>query len=116
MLSVVPIFLLFFFNATSTTGFYTLSLHDALPISVFVIVCHICQPPVFGTASVPVLLTPFRSEEHTSELQSRENLVCRLLLEKKNTTAIASSTATKTKTGNSTHLSVACTSYYGINK
>src|SRR5260370_10571624 len=69
----------FFFNDTATTEIYTLSLHDALPI---------CQRPY----ARPVGLawpqghrgqTPARSEEHTSELQSHLNLVCRLLLEKK---------------------------------
>src|SRR5216684_9160601 len=66
----------FFFNDTATTEIYTLSLHDALPIS---------WPPCSAatssrhTSSVP----PRRSEEHTSELQSRLHLVCRLLLEKK---------------------------------
>src|SRR6266511_6190113 len=68
---------LFFFNDTATTEIYTLSLHDALPISA----------PTSPAAPPPVGLPPVedmpRSEEHTSELQSRENLVCRLLLEKK---------------------------------
>src|SRR5690606_42105974 len=90
------------FNATATTEISTLSLHDALPISV--------NSPMIGaparyrspTASSTLWRTNssrkrrpssfrilnedglrFRSEEHTSELQSRENLVCRLLLEKK---------------------------------
>src|SRR5436309_4892624 len=77
----------FFFNAPAPTEIYTLSLHDALPI---------CQR---GQAGIRSAARPFsrlavyarpqsaaktRSEEHTSELQSRENLVCRLLLEKKN--------------------------------
>src|SRR2546430_13396647 len=74
----------FFFNDTATTEIYTLSLHDALPI--------------FGGGAVDerqrheVLLAPavlvlgLRSEEHTSELQSQSNLVCRLLLEKKKKT------------------------------
>src|SRR5204863_4942720 len=90
----MSIFLFFFFNDPATTEIYTLSLHDALPISV-------------GLADVgpPRLLEPLelaggigqarfrkevsrngparRSEEHTSELQSRRDLVCRLLLEKK---------------------------------
>src|SRR5260370_26277650 len=74
----------FFFNDTATTEIYTLSLHDALPI---------CQ---WGSKAIPVLARsrrdrhgrirrPMRSEEHTSELQSHLNLVCRLLLEKKKT-------------------------------
>src|SRR5690606_41914001 len=93
--------------ASATTRIYTLSLHDALPISGVVEVC--CVPPL-ANADQPKLqiaaVTRYllqretvsdeygisegglgnslaRSEEHTSELQSRENLVCRLLLEKK---------------------------------
>src|SRR6266511_6438825 len=65
----------FFFNDTATTEIYTLSLHDALPIfgpGPFELRQH-----QYGAPPGP------RSEEHTSELQSRENLVCRLLLEKK---------------------------------
>src|SRR5215208_8317907 len=78
-------FFFFFFNDTATTEIYTLSLHDALPISVN-----------GGRSSVTVLApAPWpsttgsrrsRSEEHTSELQSRGHLVCRLLLEKKKKT------------------------------
>src|SRR3712207_8616305 len=69
----------FFFNDTATTEIYTLSLHDALPISsgrAGPRTRHSC-----GEASRPGCGT--RSEEHTSELQSRQYLVCRLLLEKK---------------------------------
>src|SRR3989442_8484811 len=97
-------YLFFFFNDTATTEIYTLSLHDALPIY-FVRVArdegwysealmqqiaaaghiHFDAVParwqrVFVTAHD---VTPERSEEHTSELQSRPHLVCRLLLEKK---------------------------------
>src|SRR5436309_9086750 len=72
----------FFFNDTPTTEIYTLSLHDALPIGpnnrMPAIVDH---DPQGGGA--PIAVFESRSEEHTSELQSRENLVCRLLLEKK---------------------------------
>src|SRR5437588_529943 len=73
-----------FFNETATTEIYTLSLHDALPIS-----CGSAAPPrgasrcasgPSGRTAVPAS----RSEEHTSELQSHSDLVCRLLLEKKN--------------------------------
>src|SRR2546430_12933853 len=79
-------FLFFFFNDTATTEIYTLSLHDALPISQHGELFHRCR-----TAHVergheylaPRLLDVRRSEEHTSELQSQSNLVCRLLLEKK---------------------------------
>src|SRR2546429_6240569 len=78
-------FFFFFFNDTATTEIYTLSLHDALPI---------CRAPragapraaredAAGVAGRRHALLPRRSEEHTSELQSRLHLVCRLLLEKK---------------------------------
>src|SRR3712207_7576024 len=89
----------FFFNDTATTEIYTLSLHDALPISSAPIPACRSQsaltssgaigpvaPSASGTRtksfSVPWPLR--RSEEHTSELQSRQYLVCRLPLEKKN--------------------------------
>src|SRR5215475_16124526 len=73
----------FFFNDTATTEIYTLSLHDALPISLVVDDVH--QHPVLRAVvdQRQPLVHRARSEEHTSELQSRENLVCRLLLEKK---------------------------------
>src|SRR2546429_9645625 len=78
----------FFFNDTATTEIYTLSLHDALPISTNT--SRSCAPPVsFGSRSTMIWPDPvvsarkMRSEEHTSELQSRLHLVCRLLLEKK---------------------------------
>src|SRR2546422_3552715 len=74
----------FFFNDTATTEIYTLSLHDALPIY-FVFPnfqnCSAFPPNVASCTSVACWLR--RSEEHTSELQSRLHLVCRLLLEKK---------------------------------
>src|SRR5438874_6257636 len=85
----------FFFNDTATTEIYTLSLHDALPIypdllqgtrvfkPLLVIdprsgAAVICEKPNHSGNFFPT-----RSEEHTSELQSRRDLVCRLLLEKK---------------------------------
>src|SRR5256885_4005849 len=82
----------FFFNDTATTEIYTLSLHDALPISRAQASVSQAAPPWVFT--IPVLLIrsrgdmaslvdSVRSEEHTSELQSPCNLVCRLLLEKK---------------------------------
>src|SRR5438270_5372423 len=79
-----PIF--FFFNATATTDIYTLSLHDALPIYCASLTSS--SPPNTRT-SAPTsgarrrTSWRCRSEEHTSELQSQSNLVCRLLLEKK---------------------------------
>src|SRR2546430_13004841 len=78
----------FFFNDTATTEIYTLSLHDALPIwnssGFFVIRAtrSASSPSVFFSTSSE---SQTRSEEHTSELQSQSNLVCRLLLEKKKT-------------------------------
>src|SRR2546429_6378906 len=72
----------FFFNDTATTEIYTLSLHDALPICghspVSAVKAHRCPATVESSAARMT-----RSEEHTSELQSRLHLVCRLLLEKK---------------------------------
>src|SRR5439155_24150103 len=88
-------FLLSLFNATTTTEIYTLSLHDALPICTRARV-HVrprfCPQPVLrvrrgtpqaGPRCVRASPADRRSEEHTSELQSRGHLVCRLLLEKK---------------------------------
>src|SRR2546427_9432096 len=86
----------FFFNDTATTEIYTLSLHDALPISspffgyrrskTFASgkTTRFAAAPRFGSNIGGLRSTSaFRSEEHTSELQSQSNLVCRLLLEKK---------------------------------
>src|SRR5256885_5272237 len=74
----------FFFNDTATTEIYTLSLHDALPILFITALVHQLlhggRLPVFEALSSGRIA---RSEEHTSELQSPCNLVCRLLLEKK---------------------------------
>src|SRR2546430_12488891 len=72
--------LFFFFNDTATTEIYTLSLHDALPISRTATASS--GSPTNPRSSSSTSPTP-RSEEHTSELQSQSNLVCRLLLEKK---------------------------------
>src|SRR5260370_9639427 len=84
-------FFIFFFNDTATTEIYTLSLHDALPISTALsgarsgeaVHCHMdSSGALAGFSSIPPSWLK-RSEEHTSELQSHLNLVCRLLLEKK---------------------------------
>src|SRR3712207_8340361 len=96
-----------FFNDTATTEIYTLSLHDALPISGYAVdVCLLIdawravglgrlaqvdldvrqnrhQPLVDLGPMASAVLAGVRSEEHTSELQSRQSLVCRLLLDKK---------------------------------
>src|SRR5688572_33503945 len=92
VICVSVFFFCFFFNDTATTEIYTLSLHDALPI------CPRAVPPALplpdrerGSAAradsrrerACVRAGRPRSEEHTSELQSQSNLVCRLLLEKK---------------------------------
>src|SRR6266511_760453 len=71
---------IFFFNDTATTEIYTLSLHDALPIS-----ANTCRAGwrCWWRRHIRVRRRRWRSEEHTSELLSREKLVCRLLLEKK---------------------------------
>src|SRR2546427_5824205 len=90
ILNLHPSFFFFFFNDTATTEIYTLSLHDALPISIAFHsledrrVKHFIAERVRGCICPPDAL---RSEEHTSELQSQSNLVCRLLLEKKKKTA-----------------------------
>src|SRR2546425_8496575 len=84
-------FLFFFFNDTATTEIYTLSLHDALPISVSLIIRTVSSPPPTRMSATTALAPSranasalaLRSEEHTSELQSLAYLVCRLLLEKK---------------------------------
>src|SRR5688572_32472168 len=104
-------FLHSFFNDTATTEIYTLSLHDALPIcegvaeEILNSLSNIKNLQVAGRSSsfhfksqdmdlrqIGQKLGVGRSEEHTSELQSQSNLVCRLLLEKK-----------KTKQSNTTH-------------
>src|SRR2546422_8492997 len=83
---------LFFFNDTATTEIYTLSLHDALPIcctsssssiSRSSTCRRIVRRPTESVGIVCPCACACRSEEHTSELQSRLHLVCRLLLEKK---------------------------------
>src|SRR3712207_9525553 len=103
--SAPSLWLVFFFNDTATTEIYTLSLHDALPI--FRSARHGSGPVLRKSLSaggqhprshgdpclrgdslenlphVSILMQQWRSEEHTSELQSRQYLVCRLLLEKK---------------------------------
>src|SRR2546430_11346135 len=102
------IFFFFFFNDTATTEIYTLSLHDALPILAQMNILAIkVLRKVLQDGSIPLdrndlgILRCYemgwihsepidkdRSEEHTSELQSQSNLVCRLLLEKKKSLAI----------------------------
>src|SRR5687768_18131725 len=79
----------FFFNDTATTEIYTLSLHDALPISAptsSAFSSSACRTATTAISAWPICRRTSgtrRSEEHTSELQSRLHLVCRLLLEKK---------------------------------
>src|SRR5438876_6860033 len=77
---------LFLFATTSTTGLYTLSLHAALPICFVSFAGSICRCAEIDASASPESLASIsaRSEEHTSELQSPVHLVCRLLLEKKN--------------------------------
>src|SRR6478672_13787853 len=72
----------FFFNDTATTEIYTLSLHDALPIAS----SALSTRPRLAAFIASIRLSSWsRSEEHTSELQSRSDIVCRLLLEKTKT-------------------------------
>src|SRR2546430_14965161 len=79
------LFFFFFFNDTATTEIYTLSLHDALPIcpeSLRVLQGLLAMAEKHPAPQLDQACR-LRSEEHTSELQSQSNLVCRLLLEKK---------------------------------
>src|SRR5437660_7656197 len=99
-------FSIFFFHDTPPTEIYTLSLHDSLPISVVTLLAIAGTiEGLLSTSSAPaawkygvsaasavfLVLYLARSEEHTSELQSRGHLVCRLLLEKKKKKQISSS-------------------------
>src|SRR2546430_16820914 len=95
-------FMFFFFNDTATTEIYTLSLHDALPISLsrsnlflhgrlFQAVSEVLQ--LLAEGFLDFLGRRCRSEEHTSELQSQSNIVCRLLLEKKKNNTLPKTTA-----------------------
>src|SRR2546423_11728277 len=95
---VHPGWFFFFFNDTATTEIYTLSLHDALPISSWPSPSWVrsSNAPAFSSSSTAdarafmfSVLSSARSEEHTSELQSLAYLVCRLLLEKKKKTTPA---------------------------
>src|SRR5204862_8356357 len=96
-LLLYSLFCFFFFNVSATTEIYTLSLHDALPIYPLgnwkaTTTYQRNDLALFNFATWRALRTSLnvtpgtsaRSEEHTSELQSRRDLVCRLLLEKKN--------------------------------
>src|SRR5437667_8342345 len=85
----------FLLTTSSPTELYTLSLHDALPISGFRGPCTTAgscplisrmSPPEMTNDTASSAMASGRSEEHTSELQSHHDLVCRLLLEKKNPT------------------------------
>src|SRR5438477_477397 len=77
-------FFFFFFNDTATTEIYTLSLHDALPTFARATSTTFGGVSKLTSDGLPSFFAAdFRSEEHTSELQSHVNLVCRLLLEKK---------------------------------
>src|SRR6266496_4279240 len=91
-LAALQCFTLFFFNDTATTEIYTLSLHDALPIPP-----RTPRPSSSASFGSCVVLPEPRSEEHTSELQSRRDLVCRLLLEKKKKNILQTSQIKKKK-------------------
>src|SRR5258708_25107100 len=95
----------FFFNDTATTEIYTLSLHDALPISSFSWTgekaVEVRRPAGSG------IFQPIRSEEHTSELQSPDHLVCRLLLEKKKKRHLSCDNVGLTEVRNASYLIVA---------
>src|SRR5574340_1853123 len=87
------LFFLFFFNDTATTEIYTLSLHDALPISAHGGGPRARHPRPGRAGGEP------RSEEHTSELQSPKDIVCRLLLEKKKKKRPVSESTAEGRTG-----------------
>src|SRR5215211_9199511 len=90
----------FFFNDTATTEIYTLSLHDALPILALTMRRH-------GRAADARPPRPARrSEEHTSELQSHSDLVCRLLLEKKKNHNKSTDTKQPKKNSNEKNITV----------
>src|SRR5438105_7990333 len=90
----------FFFNDTATTEIYTLSLHDALPIFAR---AEVARREARGRRAQPLdAPRERRSEEHTSELQSRVDLVCRLLLEKKKKINISTRTLQYSNKQNST--------------
>src|SRR5688500_20339543 len=88
-ITVSTVFKIIFFNLPTPTVIYILSLHDALPISTRIAAFHACAHCIalerFGERFISIgpIEMNRRSEEHTSELQSPCNLVCRLLLEKK---------------------------------
>src|SRR2546425_8998891 len=105
----------FFFNDTATTEIYTLSLHDALPISrvavrewiaLVIIVRLIVRQRVIQLELEVRVEQSLRSEEHTSELQSLAYLVCRLLLEKKKKYTASLRRYLSCKNENCTHLPV----------
>src|SRR5256884_7292135 len=110
MVDLTDVIVFFFFNDTATTEIYTLSLHDALPIFSKAAADRMAKYPELVDVNPSLNLNMpelqvkvdrqraadigvrMRSEEHTSELQSRLHLVCRLLLEKKNTHSYTSQT------------------------
>src|SRR5688572_32622510 len=107
MISILFVYFFCFFNDTATTEIYTLSLHDALPIS----------PRIQGQAwRSPRARREApgreRSEEHTSELQSQSNLVCRLLLEKNNKKKKKKRKTTNKRKHTSHITKMTCTSNY----
>src|SRR5438034_7466628 len=101
--------MIFFFTASPPTDIYTLSLHDALPISFFPgvvrevvgIVGDVKFDSLDETRPVATIYVA-GSEEHTSELQSHSDLVCRLLLEKKRRSLTAASLRSSPSTSNPT--------------
>src|SRR3712207_7036673 len=107
--------IVFFFNDTATTEIYTLSLHDALPIYAVAVGLDPAERTLHGAAGPARVVhqdqssgahQAGRSEEHTSELQSRQYLVCRLLLEKKKIISVLTYTCLNPYTHIPMHISV----------
>src|SRR3712207_7268048 len=111
----IIVLIFFFFNDTATTEIYTLSLHDALPIFGGSGTNVTVAPPLEEAAGsccagAAAAAAVCRSEEHTSELQSRQYLVCRLLLEKKKNKHICIHTTVV----NSSFTTARCLKYQGF--
>src|SRR5256885_5128453 len=116
VIRLLSVLLFFFFNDTATTEIYTLSLHDALPIyGTLPLAPGHGKPPVHHLhAAVCLRRVLGRSEEHTSELQSPCNLVCRLLLEKKKKQMLPAPLSTLADAARSARVALLCRSHLSV--